>query len=382
MLQEKILKSLKKLNLDQRRLAKIAGTNESCLSRYLNGFEELHFSSILKIVQYLFPDQEKEVMSEYVVTQKSRNARFALEYCDMNSLSEPRKYVIEKLAASSNPVDREWATLYSLMFAMKNGTLSLHTLLSQVELFAPKEIEMKIMKTIVKAYIYERQKEFAMQIEQHVNQIEPFIKQVKSKFLRNCFNVRLGLLMNYRYLYNNNLEQARYYSNLVLDQDFFKSIKAIAYHHLGHSYLFEDYDKSECYLQKAISIFDKFNQNKNGKIARRKLLYLKAYWKKDCSFEFELQSYCEKSDYIYYLIQQDQKDQAKVHLDQTDLGSLGNWDKAFHYFYEGLINQKKETFYQSIKLFQLSRDLFHIRLPIQELLKLGEDKEVLEVWSN
>lgn len=380
MLQEKILTTLRQSNLDQRKISRIAGVNESSFSRFLNGYEVLLFGSVLRIVKQLFPDEEKELMAEYVVTQKSRNARFAMEYCSLNDLPEQLEQLVNKLSASYNPLDKEWSTLYRLMIHRKKRTFPPDELLSQVEIFAPKEIEMKIMKEILKGYIYYEMRDYG-NLELYINPLEKLVEQVKSKYMRDCLRIRIGLLLNYVNLLNNEIEKSRHHSYLVINQDHFERLKAPAYHHLGHSYLYEDYEKANEYLQKAIELFTKLNQPTSVDKSLYTLSFIQSYWGIEREFPFELKGYQEESEYIYYLIQKGEKERAQEMLEQIDLSTVSDWNKGFHYYYQGLINQRKDTLYQSVKCFQLSNDLFHIKLPLQELLKLGEDKAVIEVWS-
>lgn len=382
MLQERILKTLdKRDSLDQRKLAKIAGVNESSISRYLNGFESLNLPAVLKIVQFLFPEEEKEVMAEYVLTQKSRNARFALEYCDLNSMSDEVHKLIEPLSVSVNPVDKEWATLYRLMRMMKEKKLPLEKLLLQVEVFDPKEIEMKIMKQIFKGYIYGRLGDFTSQMF-HTKYTEIMIKEVKSEFLKDCFNIRLGLIKNYTFLYNNDLEKARYFSHLVLKQNYFKNIKGIAYHHLGHSYLFENYSESKRYLNLAIALFHETNQEDHCVIAMRKLDLLEIHWKQSFPLSFEMNTVADHINYIYYLIQNGKIDSAKDLLGQIKQDTLSLQDKGYYYYFLGIVSGNKTLFYDSVNYFRSAGDLFHVSLPVEKLRILGENEVILRIFTS
>lgn len=321
-------------------------------------------------------------MGEYALTQKSRNARLALEYCDLNNLSGHVEQLINKLSASANPVDKEWAKLYSFidMYKKRTNNTSVGELLIQLELFDPKEAEIKVMKQILKAYIYVILRDY-LSLMKNTRNIDQLIGQVKSKFLLDSFNVRHGLIMNYICLYNNDVENSRHYSSLVIEQDFFEDVKSAAFHHLGHSYMFEEYEIAREYMEKAKVLNKKNNQQYNLIIAERNLSFLHSYWKIEREFTLPLDSHSNKANYIFYLIQKGDIELAKKYLDEVDVKSILGISRAFYYYYCGLIDQKKSTFYHSVKWFQLSRDLFHIKLPLDELLKLGEDKDVLAVWS-
>lgn len=382
MIQQLILDTLATTKgLDQRKLSHIAGVSESSFSRYLHGLENITLHSTLKIVKYLYLDQEKEIMAEYVLTQKSRNARFALEYCDINNLSDHVIQLTESLSKSDNPVDKEWATLYEMLIRLKEKTISLDKLTEKIELFNPKEIEMLIMKQLLKAYIANAQNNNST-LHFHVSETEKLLDNIKSDFIKSSYNIRLGIIMGHVSLYLNNMEQTRYYNSLVINQDLYENLKGLAYNNLGYAYIFEDYKKSKHYLDKAIDIYSKYNQQEKINIAKINLTFLNSFWKKNETFSLELNSDNNIANYIYYLIQKGNLSLAKEYIDKIDITSFSDLDKGFIYFFQGLINERKKDFYYSIKWFQRSRDFFNIQLPINKLLEMGEDEEILSVWKD
>lgn len=382
MLQKRIRQVLDlRYDVDQRQLARIAGVNESSISRYLNGFEEINFEAILKIVKHLFPEQEKEQIKELVPALKSRNARFALEYCIMNHLTEPCDYLIELLKASSNPVDKEWAALYQLFRLRQKKALPLKELLQQVEVFNPKTAEMQVLRTIFKVYIY-----FDMNAHQFLpwltKDLEAQIDNMKSPLMQNSFRVRLSLIMSYVSLFANDVHQARYHSTFVIRQDFFEHVKGTAYHQLGHSYFFESYELASKYLRKAIEHYEKDQLKRLAYSSKILLSYLKSHWHKERIFSFKMNSYMERSEYIYHLIQTGDTEQAGKILQKIDEASTPDWAKGFHYFYLGLLHQDRDFFYHSVDWFKATGDYFHCQLPIRQLNQLNENKVVLKILSS
>lgn len=386
MLQERILHTLATTrDLDQRKLSQVAGVSESSFSRYLHGLENITLHSALKIVKYLYPDQEKEIMSEYVLTQKSRNARFALEYCDINNLPSPFKKLIDELSKSVNPVDKEWAALYDFLGNFKERTVSLEKLKNDIDLFNPKEIEIQIMKKFLKAYLaFDLNDRSALRNQ--VRSIERLINNVTSDFLKDCFNIRLGIVMSYVSFYTNDLEKTRYYSYLIVNQDLFEEVKALAYNHLGHTYMFKDYKKSKYYFEKSLkinSVSTNSNRNNLANIVELSYSFLQSYWKIEREFDLDInKNHKSLASYIFYLIQMGKVTLAKEYIDKINPSTLSTWDKAFHYYYLGLIHKSKKYFYHSIKWFQRAEDFFHIKLPIDKLLEMGEDEEILSVWKD
>ncbi|GAA0378641.1 AimR family lysis-lysogeny pheromone receptor [Bacillus horti] len=381
MLQERILKTLESRdNLDQRKLSRIAGVSESTISRYLHGFDEINFESVLAIVKHLFPDGELSIMAEYVLTQKSRNARFALEYCWMNDLDEQLDYLIQSLATAVNPLDKEWAGMYELLKIRKSKAFTPVEMLKKVEVFKPKELEMDLLRVILKGYIYVDLQDFHS-LSSYIPLIEEDVEKVKSSFIRDSFKVRIGLLMNYVSLLKNDIIKAREYSTWVVEQNYYEKKKGSAYYQLGYSYLFTDYEKASDYFQRAFTLFTRYQKASYIEAVNRDVSFLNSYWKIDRAFTYENKDYQTKSDYLYYLIQKGDLTEARILISGIDVSALADYDKAFYYYHFGLIENDLTSFRQSVRWFKKIGDQFHLQLPLEELKKLKEDQLVLEIFA-
>lgn len=380
MLRAHILNQLDLKRMGQRKLAKIAGVSESTISRFLNDKDELNFESILKIIKFLFPNKEKEYMAEYAITQKSMNARYCMEYCMIHRLWYITEDIIETLYESTNPLDREWAKIYDLELLRVNKRVDYDQLLLELKRYYPRSIEVQILHTFVTAYIYYDMNKHNLLFEL-LDGVEKQIEQVKSQFMKDCFNIRLGLLLNSYFLYQNDIEKARMYSLKVIDQDVADHVKGIAYLYLGESYLYEDYSKSKNYLNKAYQLFLETQREESAKNAQLSLSFLQSFWKVDREFPFTLDSYNETTEYVFYLIQKGELDQASHLLKSIDVESIPDWNKGFYYYYKGLIENTESPFHHSIKWFKKTENAFHLMLPIQELKRLEVDEVLLEILT-
>ncbi|MCY8415485.1 hypothetical protein MOC73_03565, partial [Bacillus spizizenii] len=56
-------------------------------------------------------------------------------------------------------------------------------------------------------------------------------------------------------------------------------------------------------------------------------------------------------------------------------------DYGIHFYLKGLAYQDKRYFYESIKHFKLSGDLFSVRLPLDQLREMGEDEQILDLLA-
>lgn len=380
MLRERILKQLEGREIGQRQLAKVANVNESTISRYLNGHDELKFESTLKIVQYLFPQQEKEYIAEYALTQKSHNARCCLEYCLIHRLLEPMEQLISKLMDSSNPVDREWARVYELEWFRVSKSRTDEQIVQGLMAFNPNSMEARIMHKLVLGYIYYYQKKINVMTE-FLKDVEENLPKIKSNFIQGSLSTRYGLLIMNVYLRKNKLKKVREVCQLLIEQSITESARGAAYHVLGHSYLFEEYELGEKYIRLALDCFTRADSTFHYQQTLYTLSFHQSYWQIEREFPFELKSHQEIDEYIFYLIQQEEKEKAKELIDQVNIENLADAQKAFYYYYLGLIEEDKYKHYESVRYFRKIQDRFYLQLPIGALIKMNENETLLKIFT-
>ncbi|GAA0381509.1 AimR family lysis-lysogeny pheromone receptor [Bacillus horti] len=381
MLQERILQTLEYLdNIDQRKLSRIANTTESTISRFLNGHDEMKFESVLRVVKHLYPDEQVAIMGDYIVTQKSRNARHGLEYCAVNRLWSEFDFLLDLLANSTNPCDREWASMYSLLKEKREVKYDPVDFLKKVEEFRPKEIELKALKSILKGVLYFELSDHNT-ILLHNNDTDMLIENIKSDYIRSSYSVRLGLIMSAVHFYSNNLEKSRQYSYSIIGQDFIDYAKTTAFNSLGLTYMLEDYERAKDYFTKAINYAITFNHSVYLKSARLNLSFLQSFYGIKSDFSESIDDHVTLANYIYHLIQKGEHSLAREHLDQIDYENLTELDKGFYFYYNGLLKNDSSTFYESVEAFLNAENYFYVQLPLLELQKLGENEEALTILS-
>ncbi|GAA0381702.1 AimR family lysis-lysogeny pheromone receptor [Bacillus horti] len=378
MLQERILQTLEDLDdIDQRKLARVANTTEAALSRFLNEQEELIFESVLRIVKYLYPNEQVTIMADYIITQKSYNARLGLEYCSINRLWVECNYLLNMLSKSTDPCDQEWVFMYTLLKEKREATHSHVHLISKVEQFHPKEIELKVLASIFRRILYFELNDNNTVLSSN-NDAETLIEKIKSDYIRSSYSVRLGVIMSSVHLYGNNPEKARQYSYYIIGQDFIDFVKSVAYNNLGQTYMLEDYERAKDYFITAINYAITFNHSVYLKTARLNLSFLQSYYQIDSGFSEPIDDYATYANYIFYLIQKGEHSLAQKNMDQIDIKTLTDWDKAFYFYYMGLLKNDRSSLYESVKAFYSVENYFYLQFPLLELQKLGDDEEALQ----
>ncbi len=85
---KKIMEHVDRYDIPYTRLATVANVSSAAITKWFKGDYQLSFPHILALVKHFFPDEELELMGEYSLTLKNKNARLALEYCSINHLSQ------------------------------------------------------------------------------------------------------------------------------------------------------------------------------------------------------------------------------------------------------------------------------------------------------
>ncbi|GAA0379078.1 AimR family lysis-lysogeny pheromone receptor [Bacillus horti] len=379
MLRERILQTLKEQKkLGQRQLAHISGLSESSTSRFLHGYEDINFEAALKLIKYLYPKEETALMTEYILSQKTRNARFALEYCLLNQLYAPFTIVLERLSSSLNHMDKEWAGMYHLVQLRKDRETDPIELLQQVEIFKPKELEMQVLKGLLKAYIYIELEE-KQSVLLHIKNTDKLIKKIKSSFMRNAFKIRLGFIMSTITMYARHSEKLRAYTRAIIEQDYFENAKIRAYHLLGYSYMYDDYQEALIHFNRALEGYKHLSDSVHIKEVEQLISYMNSYWKIEQKPPRNIENEHDFTNYIYHFIRTDNKNIAETLLSSLNVDKLCTREKAFYWYYKGLISEDAEHYYLSIDHFLSMNDYFHLRLPVEELSRLEENNEILKV---
>lgn len=182
------------------------------------------------------------------------------------------------------------------------------------------------------------------------------------------------------HLLANNVEKAREASLAALGQDWFDHIKGRAYMQLGHSYMFDDYFTANKFFIKARDQFRKQGDVKNIKSTENHLVYLHAYWHIEYEHSLSTDDYDSLTNTIFYYIKHGDPSRAEDLLNQIDIENLSERRRAFYWYYQGLLTNNTDDFYRSVEYFVKVSDHFHARLPVEELLKLGENVDGLKIF--
>jgi hypothetical protein len=368
------------------KLAQLAGfANATPIYKFLNepNRELNDFQSLLIIVRELFPDQEYELLDEYLrqVDPNKKTARVGLEYATINHMYDLKKYLIEAMESCSNKESKEFAYFYKMDDEASKQT-DKDVLLSYIDKyieFAPKTKEMIIFSKLCQIYVYYdlRLIDIMFQI---LASVENKLDEITDSFLKESYKKRIALLFSGILLHKGEVEKSREYAYYVISNQRENEEFPMIYMKLGNSYIFENFEKSKQYLMMG------YKQATNAPLVKknieRSLNFLCNYWGYEAEYlNFESNEVEDIHEVIYYLINQNRLDEAKERLLNINLDKLTEHQKGFHYYLRYKLDKNINNLYESLINFKKCGEHFYKHIVLIELKRIGLDDSLLKVLS-
>ncbi|EGL81360.1 hypothetical protein CathTA2_0109 [Caldalkalibacillus thermarum TA2.A1] len=154
------------------------------------------------------------------------------------------------------------------------------------------------------------------------------------------------------------LEKSRRYSQLVLESESSPIFKCTAYLSLGNSYLLESYEKASDVLFKGLALAQQEKHVQLITICKDTINFLNNFWGKEPPFlDFDSDRFNDRSEVAFYYIRRHNFAESKKILDSIAPEDLPNIDKAYYYYYKGLITRDVNDFSKSVYFCKRAGDL-------------------------
>jgi hypothetical protein len=358
-------------------LAKISGSysSGSNLLKVLRDpkkeFDSLY--GLIKIVKYIFSEDEKKLMEQYSmeIDINNKTARYMLEYLSVNRLLDSMKKLIDNMTNSKNKDSREWAKVYSLLHEWQTDFygMDFNLFVSRLDEFKTNIHELNTLITIMRCNIYYKEKLYKMFYE--ISRTLQFsIENIKDDFIKTCYSVKYNEIMSYLSLrVFNEPEKARQYAQIVLDSDIGKTFNAYAHYVIGCSYLFTEYEKAKEHLYLSSKTYMDINRKDAADNVNEERELLEIVWDKD------IFSVHTNKDYRYYWM-------VKTNRQIPDELENLNLDKPFYFLIKGMKENNTESLLHSMIIFVKKGDLFLANLSKFELLKRGYSENIVKELLN
>jgi hypothetical protein len=305
----------------------------------------------------------------------------AMEHASFNGLNERLEELIDLHINSSNPLHQEWARVYRLFYQRSKVGITPEHLVKSVQYQNSDHPEMFIAYRLLHAYGSYDQREFGV-LHSIFKIILEEIEKIKESNLESFYRFRLGQLLANIYFRQNELDKAREQSQIIINDCHTHSFVASAYHTLGLSYLYEDYDAGMLALENSLQLYDQHNQKNYVNQLTKSIVFFNNYWGIDKNYLIFSNQNRDIHERAHYEVRKGNKVKAQEILNKIDFDSLSVTEKGFHHFYKGLALDDIDLLFKSIESFKKIEDKFAANMARLELYRRGERQAAIEAAYN
>lgn len=384
MLRDVLEKDVSIKKLTRSKIAGIAGTSVSTISRFLYG-DGMNFEYALRIVKSLYPEKELEIMRKYSIDQDLANARIALDYCFTNRLLDEVEILIEKLRNGGNRIDNEWGSSYNLLLKLdkekeKKNSADFGTIVKEAFRLRTntKSLEMRVLLRLTELYAlyysknYEEMLRIADNIFDEINEIEEGV-------VKDNYRIKAAIALGMISVYNDDPETARKYADMCLRSDISGDRLSSVYYIKSLSYIYSDKEKCIEYIIKSM-------ESAKSEIfytdAKMTLTFIQnLYGEEPTYLDEDSQDIRDYHEVVHYYIRNGDKAKASELLEKIDVQNICDYSKPFYYYFKGLITENADDFYKSTLAFKKYGSKLYRKLPLIELKKFGVNEIALEIMA-
>ncbi|WP_026672348.1 AimR family lysis-lysogeny pheromone receptor [Alkalihalobacterium bogoriense] len=359
------------------KISEISGLTKEELDAFL--FDKtifLDFGKILDIVYYVCPENSAEIIKQYINTLDVNHptAQQVLEYVFINRVDYCYSF-LNRMIEATNAENSYFATVYKQHY--KNPGQMFQYDLQDIA----KSPTLHAFKSIMELYALYKNDEFATIIRKK-DYVEYTINNfVEDEFIRGYYLLHFNRLFMVISLFKYEISECRRMIKeiLQLQNRVHGLLLTSAYHTLGMSYLFEDYDKGLLYLYKTREMYrNRPATGGDGDIHSSINLHQIIWGKEPEDLRFNSKINADIHDIVHYYIMKDDFEKARQVFLTVNEAEISPRDNAFQFFYKGILEDNTDHFYKSIMLFKQVGNKLHLQLPLNELKKRGLNPLLLD----
>jgi hypothetical protein len=387
-LKQKIIDELERRGMTQTELAhKIGYTSISkFLKNEKTSVKEKHkemsnFDALIGMLEILFPDTRHQIIEEYcsALNINNQSARSVLEYAINNRLENMYDLQILRLESTSKAASNKCAVLYRLEREVKLCNYDPHEMIERIQAVSVVTKDMQIFKRLLQAYVSYY---FDMydSLYKYVKDIDENINDITEEYIKKSYTVRVSRIMTACYLHKYQFEDARKYAHIAIQHTDNKIILPAIYHQLGHTYMYESYEKAYEYMTIAKEMYMKYRYDDVIQIDRS-ILFLQILWDVEPDKLPVSKDLSDVLGNLFYYIKQNNNEQVEKILSTIKEDDMNVFQKGFYCYYQGLKYKQRDLFIKSIGYFMETGDRFYRQLGLIELKKLGESEVLLNTLN-
>ncbi|WP_202080073.1 AimR family lysis-lysogeny pheromone receptor [Caldalkalibacillus salinus] len=306
---------------------------------------------------------------------------FQMEEACFNANLDELQDIIDLNQHTKDPQIQEWTSIYQLFLQRLRGEITPHDLLKSVQYKTSDQPLMFCAYRLLHAYSCYDNRELGV-LKHVLVQIRDELEKIKDSCVEPFYHFRLCQLLSNYYLSQNEVDKVREHAYVIINYCSTQAYIASAYHTLGISYLFEDYDKGIHALQMALDIYEELGELTKINNVKRSIVFFNNYW----SVIGDLMIYSNQTRDIHERahaeVRKENKKKAIQLLNALEIDQFGYLEMGYHYFYMGLATDNVDYLYRSIEAFKKINYKFAANMARVELYERGERPTAIEAAYN
>ncbi|WP_182006348.1 AimR family lysis-lysogeny pheromone receptor [Priestia aryabhattai] len=363
------------------RAAKIKGINQpQKLYKFVSGeVKEIdNFEAVRELIEFLFPNNHEEVLIEYCndLDPNKQFIRDAIEYATLFEKKEMQKVLLKKLKSATNTKGAEYLYFYELKG--RANSLSSSEMFNELSTYNFKTQEMPVLARLMLVKVLIRETKYNTAAEL-IDNLEILVNNMKDSYFKESLKKRFHATKVSLNLRKGDHKETEKLGEQALSIHKLTPLDIYILMDMGNAYIMHDYEIAMNYFERAVALANQFNDKVRLVQVKNSIDFCMCYWKKYSHNGQEVDEN-DYSDYnkAFYYISVGEKEIAEKCLESIEYGNMDDVDKAFYYFYKGLLTNERSDYFKSVKHFKNAGDKHYRKMAIIELEKLGEEEFVIE----
>jgi hypothetical protein len=366
-----IRKDLSIIGVKQKELANDWGVSPSGVSDVFNSKREMSFcflsKTLIRLNNFYGSKKQKEIILNFISIAKPENRREALEFAYQQGEFDLLKWIIDMEKQSKTFENREWADVFDLIIKRNTENLGIENFYNLIDEKRKKvtTLEMKIFLDLTKIQTLYQTGNYKLLNQKLIN-LEKEIQKITNKFIKLCYQVRFKEAVSVISLQRGKIQETRKTCREILEiceaESFLRIPAATALFKMGESFVFEDYEVSKEYLEKAISFLANdqhyLGMARKRQFAKNTLLFLKIH---EGKLEGVIPEDIHPAELAYLRIQQRKESEAIEIL--LELEKENDELSDIQTFYLGLAKKEEGLIIKSLQKFEDTGNIFYSQLP-------------------
>ena len=362
-LQREICNAIEDHNyLTYNKVADFIGCTKQEMSYFHTNKQQFSFRKFLRMAYVLHPENPIEAMNDWCLRFNTSEAiKQSFEYASITRNKELLKKLIDMYQDDKSL--SKYVGVYTVLYDYYMFEYEADELPEKLEKVGSLKNELGILSDIIKCYNYYYVEEYHLMLATAKQAVKAIAKlSDRQLFIKECYLHRIAEVLGHVSLLLNDIKNARFYANAIINADICAKTVSGAYYILGMTYLGEDKTKCIDYLRKRYEIARTLGEESIEKNARRGLDIAKLY------LDVQLDA---DSDPILLRLQNNKG--SEFELNQIKEAMFKQGDDGILVILNGIARNSVKKLHEYRKSFFKQSNYFFASLAAREIKKMDEN---------